>query len=199
METTVDHDQLDAALRRCGASWDAAQSHGLLSGRLAIAGAASGFDWLSQVLEGTDANDALRGECEAMLGALYESTYRQLAERQSEFEPLLPDDDDSTVVRAAALAHWCEGFLHGLVSAEHGDALKERLSAEPLADIIKDMLQITRAVADEDTDTETDEQAYAELVEYLRVAAQLTYEELVEIREAQGGDNDEESGPEVLH
>ena len=199
METTVDHDQLDAALRRCGASWDAAQSHGLLSGRLAIAGAASGFDWLSQVLEGTDANDALRGECEAMLGALYESTYRQLAERQSEFEPLLPDDDDSTVVRAAALAHWCEGFLHGLVSAEHGDALKERLSAEPLADIIKDMLQITRAVADEDSDTETDEQAYAELVEYLRVAAQLTYEELVEIREAQGGDNDEESGPEVLH
>ncbi|MEJ2127702.1 MAG: UPF0149 family protein [Woeseiaceae bacterium] len=199
MESTVDHDQLDAALRRCGASWDAAQSHGLLSGRLAIAGAASGFDWLSQVLEGTDANDALRGECEVMLGALYESTYRQLAERRSEFEPLLPDDDDSTAVRAAALAHWCEGFLHGLVSADHGDALKERLSAEPLADIIRDMLQITRAVADEDADTETDEQAYAELVEYLRVAAQLTYEELVEIREAQNGGDTEGKETEVLH
>jgi yecA family protein len=199
METTVDHDQLDAALRRCGASWDAAQSHGLLSGRLAIAGAASGFDWLSQVLEGTDANDALRGECEVMLGALFESTYRQLAERQSEFEPLLPDDEESTAARAAALAHWCEGFLHGLVSAEHGDALKQRLSAEPLADIIRDMLQITRAVAEEDADTETDEQAYAELVEYLRVAAQLTYEELVEIREAQDGGSDEEREAEVLH
>jgi yecA family protein len=199
MESSIDHDQLDAALRRCGAGWDAAQSHGLLSGRLAVAGADSGFDWLAQVLDGTDANDALRSECEVMLGALFETTYRQLAERQSEFEPLLPDDDDPAVVRAAALAHWCEGFLHGLVSAEHGDALKQRLSSEPLADIIKDMLQITRAAADEGSGSESDEQAYTELVEYLRVAAQLTYEELVEFRqgpdEKQGADIDSE----VLH
>jgi len=199
METTISHDQLDAALRRCGANWDAAQSHGLLSGRLAIAGPDSGFDWLSQVLEGTDANDALRGECEAMLGALFESTFRQLAERQSEFEPLLPDDDDSTVIRAAALAHWCEGFLHGLVSADHGDALKQRLSSEPLEDIIKDMLQITRAVSDEAAQSETDEKAYAELVEYLRVAAQLTYEELADLRQPPAGNGGSGADSEVLH
>jgi uncharacterized protein len=199
MNSAVDHDQLDAALRRCGASWDAAQSHGLLSGRLAVAGADSGFDWLSQVLEGTDANDALRGECEAMLGTLFESTYRQLAERQSEFEPLLPDGGDSTAVRAAALAHWCEGFLHGLVSADHGDALKKRLSSEPLADIIKDMLQITRAIAAEDAQSETDEQAYTELVEYLRVAAQLTYEELVGFRQPPAAEEGADPEPEVLH
>jgi yecA family protein len=199
MDSTVDHDRLDAALRRCGASWDAAQAHGLLSGRLAIAGADSGFGWLSQVLEGTDVNDALRGECEAMLGTLFESTYRQLAERQSEFEPLLPDDDDSAAVRAAALAHWCEGFLHGLVSADHGDALKQRLSSEPMADIIKDMLQITRAVADENANSETDEEAYAELVEYLRVAAQLTYEELVEFRQVPDAEGEADTEPEVLH
>ena len=78
-------------LRRCGATWDAAQSHGLLSGRLAIAGVDSGFDWLQQVLDGTDPADALRGECEMMLSQLFETTYRQLAERQSAFELLLPD------------------------------------------------------------------------------------------------------------
>lgn len=195
MESSIDHDLLDSALRRCGASWDAAQSHGLLSGRLAIAGADSGFGWLSQVLEGTDANDALRGECEAILRSLFEITYRQLAERQSEFEPLLPDDDDTAVARATGLAHWCEGFLHGLVSADHGDALKERLSSEPLADIIKDMLQITRAVAAD----ESDEEAYVELIEYLRVAAQLTYEELVEFREPTGSDDEAAPEPEVLH
>ena len=199
MESTIEHDQLDAALRRCGATWTAAQSHGLLSGRLAIAGADSGFDWLSQVLEGTDANDALRTECEALLGVLFETTYRQLAERQSEFEPLLPDDSDSTSMRAAALAHWCEGFLHGLVSANHGDALKQRLSAEPMADIIKDMLQITRAIADEDASSETDEQAYVELVEYLRVAAQLAYEELVEFRQPPAADEGSDPESEVLH
>ncbi len=199
MESVIDYDELDAALNRCGASWDAAQTHGLLSGRLAIAGAGSGLEWLAQVLEGTDTNNAQRGECEAMLEALFESTYRQLAERRSEFAPLLPDDEDPTPVRALALAHWCEGFLHGLVSAEHGDALKNRLSEEPLADIIKDLLEITRAEADEDGDTEVDEQAYAELVEYLRVAAQLTYEELSEFRQPHSDDEGADAEPEVLH
>lgn len=198
METTIDHDALEAALRRCGASWDAAQAHGLLSGRLAIAGSESGFEWLSQVLEGTEANNALRGECETMLGDLFESTYRQLAERQSEFEPLLPDDSDSPSTRAAALAHWCEGFLHGLVSTIHADALKQRLAEEPLADIIKDMLEITRAVAD-DSGEEADEEAYAELVEYIRVAAQLTYEELAEFRQPAQGGEEMDAEPGVLH
>ena len=46
MESVIDHHVLDAALKRCGATWDAAQTHGLLSGRLAIAGSESGFEWL---------------------------------------------------------------------------------------------------------------------------------------------------------
>jgi yecA family protein len=199
MEQKIQHDELDSALRRCGATWNAAQTHGLLSGRLAIAGGESGFEWLSQVLEGTDAGDPMRNECEVLLSALFESTYRQLSERQSEFEPLLPDDDDSTAARVAALAHWCEGFLHGLVSSQHGDALKERLSNEPLSDIIKDMLQITRACVDDEIDDATDEESYTELVEYLRVAAQLTYEELVEFRQPPASEDEPVTEPEVLH
>jgi yecA family protein len=199
MEQAIHHDELDAALKGCGASWDAAQTHGLLSGWLAIAGAESGFEWLSQVLEGADPASPSRGECEQLLSTLFETTYRQLSERLSEFEPLLPDDQDSTSVRAAALGHWCEGFLHGLVSSTHGDALKERLSTEPLADIIKDMLQITRATAGEDSGGETDEEAYAELVDYLRVAAQLAFEELVELRHGPAGDEDAGRDPGVLH
>ena len=122
-----------------------------------------------------------------------------MSERQSEFEPLLPDDDESTAVRAAALGHWCEGFLHGLVSSAHGDALKEQLSTDPLADIIKDMLQITRAMAEDEGDGEADEQAYAELVEYLRVTAQLTFEELVEFRRKPATGEGADMPPGVLH
>lgn len=182
MQQGIDHYVLEDALRQCGSNWDASQTHGLLSGRLAIAGSDSGFDWLSQVLEGTEQADTIRDECESMLGQLFEVTYRQLTERQSGFEPLLPSEDDGTAVCATALAHWCEGFLHGLVAAHNGDELKTRLAAEPLADIIRDMLQITRASADEDDDTESDDSAYTELVEYVRVAAQLVYEELADLR-----------------
>ena len=197
MISDVDHDTLNNALRRCGATWDAAQAHGLLSSRLAVAGADGGLDWLHQVLEGTDESDALRSECAAMLNTLFQDTLQQLSERLSEFAPLLPDDSDAASVRAAALAHWCEGFLHGLVSVDHGTALKERLARDPLADIIRDMLQLTRADVGEDSDDETNEAAYAELVEYVRVAVQLTYEELADLR-ARPGESPAGAG-ETLH
>lgn len=192
MEQSIDHDELDRALKRCGASWDAGQAHGMLCSRLAVLGAEAGIGWLEQVLEGSDPDNALRRECEMMLDALYTYTHRQLAERQSAFQPLLPGECDSTMIRAEAIAHWCEGFLHGLVSGSTDEGLKERLASEPLSDIIKDMLQITRATVDQDADEETNEAAYAELVEYLRVAVQLTYEELAEFRSAS-------SDPGVLH
>jgi uncharacterized protein YgfB (UPF0149 family) len=130
-----------------------------------------------------------------MLDALCAVTWRQLVERQSEFVLLLPDDEDSTVVRAEAMGHWCEGFLHGLVSEKHSEELKKRLAADPLADIIRDMLQISRASADESDETEED--AYLELVEYLRVVTQLAYEELADFRSADGDALPEESN--TLH
>ena len=189
MELGLDYDNLDSALRRCGSSWDAAQAHGLLAARLAVAGADAGFGWLAQVLQGTAETDALRTECEAMLRDLFELTYRQLAERQSEFAPLLPGDAATTGVRAAALAHWCEGFLHGLVSGAEGEELKARLASDPLAEIIKDMLQMTRADTEGEDDGEAGEAAFAEIVEYLRVAAQLAYEELADLRHPGSGED----------
>ena len=70
--------------------------------------------------------------------------------------------------------------MHGLVSEKHGEELRARLAGDPLADIIKDLLEITRASVGDDEDSES---AWAELVEYLRVIAQLTYEELAEFRD----------------
>lgn len=197
MQEKVDHDALDDALKRCGAGWGAAQSHGLLTGRLAVAGVAAGPEWLQQVLEAAEDDNALIRECAQMLDTLYQSTFWQLTERLSEFVPLLPDDHSDAAGRATALAHWCEGFLHGLVSAQHGDELRDKLAAAPLSDIIRDMLQITRAEVDNEIDDETNEVAYAELVEYLRVAAQLAYEELSQIRS--GADNIAGESPGTMH
>jgi len=192
MDGKVGYDILEESLKKCGASWGAAQTHGLLTGRLAIAGAPAGPHWLQQVLEGVDESNELRGECQKHLDILYQSTFWQLSERLSAFEPLLPDNDDDVAQRTTALAHWSEGFLHGLVSAKHSDALKERLGSEPLSDIIKDLLQITRAGLDSSTDDEENESAYVELVEYLRVVSQLCYEELADIRNAK---SDAKKGP----
>jgi uncharacterized protein YgfB (UPF0149 family) len=183
MKLTIDHNELDAALRRCGSTWNAGQAHGLLCSRLALAGADGASRWLKQVLADTDPDNTFCAECEAMLEALCTATWQQLSGRQSEFTLLLPDDEDSALVRTEAMGQWCEGFLHGLVSETHGDKLRERLAGDPLSDIIKDLLEITRASVGDEADEQGNENAFADLVEYLRVAAQLTYEELAEFRE----------------
>jgi uncharacterized protein len=183
MSLEPDYDELAAALLRCGAAWEPAQAHGLLTARLALEGRAAAAGVLQQVLEHCEARDALVGEAAALLQASLEQTFASLEARMSAFEPLLPADDAPAALRAEALAHWCEGFLHGLVASDRDRAarLAERLAADPIADIIKDMLQITRAVVDAD-DGDGEEEAYAELVEYLRVSAQIVYEELADLR-----------------
>ena len=182
MELTIDHNELDAALRRCGSTWNAGQTHGLLCSRLALAGSDGASRWLAQVLADTDPDNTMRTECEAMLEALCTATWQQLSQRQSDFILLLPGDDDPAQTRADAMGQWCEGFLHGLVSETHGDELRECLARDPLSEIIKDLLEITRATVDDEADDENSKNAYSDLMEYLRVAAQLTYEELAEFR-----------------
>ena len=185
MHADIDHDSLNDALQRCGASWTAAQTHGLQSSRLAVTGTSGLSESIGQVLDGASVSNEFRKECEDMLDTLWHTTRMALSGRMSAFQPLLPDDSDRADVRTEGLAHWCEGYLHGLVCAEHDATIKERLAAEPVADVIKDMLQITRATVNENGDDESNEDAYVEIVEYLRVAAQLVYEELAEVRPGQ--------------
>lgn len=186
MQDSVEYTEVDELLRRCGATWDAAQAHGLLCSRLSLRGADAGGEWLGFLFEG--AGRGSREECVATLRTLFAVTFGTLAERQSQFAPLLPDDADSPAARTAALAHWCEGYLHGLVAAKHDERIKARLAAEPLAGIIRDLLEMTCATVDAEAPEETNEEAYTELVEYIRVATQLVYEELAEFRPPAGRD-----------
>lgn len=182
MDRTVEHDELDDALRGCSAALGAAEAHGLLCGRFAVRGEVAGGEWLDEILKDSAPDARSRADCAAMLEALCTTSYRQLTERLSEFAPLLPDDVCPLPFRASALAHWCQGFLHGLVSGPHPENLKTQLAGEPLSEVIKDMLEITRATVDSEADNETPEEAWAELVEYVRVAVQLAFEELAGFR-----------------
>ena len=130
MVQEIEHSELDAALRRCGSSWNASQAHGLICSRLAMQGPDALDSWLRQVLEGTDDTSALMRECEEMLRDLHDATYQRLAERGSTFNLLLPDESEGPMQRTEGMAQWCEGFLHGLVVRAQGEGLKKRLASE---------------------------------------------------------------------
>jgi uncharacterized protein YgfB (UPF0149 family) len=111
-----------------------------------------------------------------VLAEAWESTVQQLADEDMGFALWLPRDREPLEERTIALAQWCSGFLAGLASPGQ----LEGLSEEAL-EAIGDLQEIARAVISappgESGESEEDEQAYAEIVEYVRVVALMMREE----------------------
>jgi uncharacterized protein YgfB (UPF0149 family) len=154
---------------------DAAEAHGTLAGCLC---AASGYrfeEWLQEILPAGHAGAAAT----PLLQALYEATAGALIQPDMQFELLLPEDAAPLGERTQALAHWCQGFLYGLGAGSIQDA--SELPGE-VGEIVRDFIEITRAGVEGEEPDEGNENAYAELVEFVRVGVQLLFEELAEAR-----------------
>ena len=172
-----DYSQMEQLLVQERSLADAAEAHGTLTGCLC---ATSGYrfeDWLKEILpEGRAA-----AEAQASLQQLYAATVDALLQPDMEFEPLLPADTQPIDVRTAALAHWCQGFLYGLGAGAIPDA--SQLPGDA-GEIVRDLVEITRADVDAEQGEESNESAYADLVEFVRVGVQLLFEELAPVRHA---------------
>ncbi|KAB7628208.1 UPF0149 family protein [Alkalilimnicola sp. S0819] len=174
MSAGMDYDQVQQALQGVGAAVDAAESQGLLSGMVAAPDKVEPAPWVAQVLAETEPRGETAKACLAALGALYEHTLAGMEDKSLGFQLLLPDDQETLPRRAEALGRWCEGFLVGLgISGLKSEAELPR----EVREILQDFSQITRVELEPDAE-EDNEEAYAELVEYVRVASLLVLEHL---------------------
>ncbi len=96
-----------------------------------------------------------------------------LADAQCGFEPVLPPDTAPLPLRIEALADFSEGLLFGIGAA--GQLQREAVSEE-VQELMRDLAEICKVAVE--GDEEGGEEDYAEIVEYLRVAAQTLYVEL---------------------
>lgn len=149
---------------------DASELHGALSGWLS-GGGADAPDWPAQVLADAALPAPERGSA---LDALRSATAAQLDDRDFEFELLLPDEAP-IAARAEALFGWCRGFLGGFGLAS-GD--KAALSEEG-EEALRDIARLAQADAEFGEDEQEDEDALAEIEEFVRVAALLLHGDCV--------------------
>ncbi len=171
----LDYGSIQRALGEAHAVADAAEAHGTLAGCLCATVAYRFEDWLGEILpEGRAAPDAT-----AALRQLFEDTANALTEKQLDFAPLLPTDAEPIDARAAALGQWCQGFLYGLGTSSLNDA--SQLPGD-VGEIVRDLSEITRVGVDAGDSAESNEGAYAELVEFVRVGVQLVFDELEPLR-----------------
>ena len=103
------------------------------------------------------------------------STYRAVMEEllsaEDILELMMPDDDESIEFRTEAVASWCQGYTLGLLQ-------NEKFSIDQLppdaAEFTRDVMDISQASLGEDG--QENERALMEVVEFLRVGAQLSFE-----------------------
>lgn len=163
------------ALSHAGALGEAAELHGQLCGLACLLGAEAGPAWVAESLQDCHGDAAARESAALTLAAVAASTLEALDLGDMSLALLLPDDETPVDVRASELGVWCQGFMHGL---SRGAATPESLETGVTGEIIRDFSEISRAtLGAEETLTEAEE-AYAELVEFVRVSAQLVFEEL---------------------
>ncbi|MFA5938602.1 MAG: UPF0149 family protein [Sinimarinibacterium sp.] len=172
MTQSLDYDALAALLQQIGFVDETAEYHGALCGALCVREARE-VDVL-RVIEPAGSGGAA-GDVRPVLEALRDATLEAMADEEMSFQPLLPDDDTALVPRVQALVAWCQGFLYGLASKPGLDL--QRCSAD-LREIVRDFTELTQASVGDETDANIEEAAYVELVEYLRVGAQLVFMEL---------------------
>ena len=181
MLSTVAFDDVARTLAAGGTTVHAAEAHGCLCGALSARRTYTLAEWLDEILPdpGPDGPGAFD---EGPLAELHQHTARVLAAPDMEFQPLLPDDELDLGSRVDALGAWCQGFLYGFgVSGTSAGATLP----EEVAEVLSDLADISRAGAVGSAEREVEEEAYSELVEYLRAAVQLVYDDLAGLRAGQ--------------
>ena len=158
-----------ALLSNAGQSVSPAELHGLLLGRTC---AGAGFDrdsWLACASEMLDLDSDER--IAQALAGLQLMLKTELESGELSLVLLLPADEAPLAERAAALGQWCQGFLAGFgLTAREGT-----LSAEG-REVLEDLAAIARIeeALEESEDAESD---YMEVMEYMRVAPLLLFNE----------------------
>lgn len=149
--------------------------HGTLCGLLCVKSLADALAWIESTFTIDPAN-LLQKEALEQLNNLCQSAFQQMQDPTFAFHLLLPDDDAAIDDRIQCLGDWCQGFLTGLTM---GGISNLQAMPQDAIEIATDMAEIARAGSSYDfTDSEEDEAAYQELVEYIRVGALLINEEL---------------------
>lgn len=147
------------------------EAHGLISG--VLSGDASGKTPWEAIVTGDDDPAKTR----ELLQTLFEASAAQLDEFLFEFQLIMPPDSEDLTVRAEALTLWCQGFLTGLKLAKVQIVGR---SPSDMTEAINDMIEIAKMNYEDVVANEEDEAAYIELVEYVRMAAILIYQEMHE-------------------
>ena len=165
------YNSVQNALMHLDCPVSAAEVHGLICGMLAINSTVKPQLCFQEILDDSvDAPQSL-----SVLQQLFEQSLQQFNDSNLHFDLLLPDDEMNLAKRLFAIQEWGQGMLYGTAVA----GLKNlQTLPEDSHEFLQDTSKIVASGELDLEDDETAEQAYSEIVEYMRIGTLLLSEEL---------------------
>ncbi|GAA0716129.1 UPF0149 family protein [Dokdonella soli] len=171
MHPDLTHAELAKALDRLRLGVNASDLHGSLTGYLCAGAQTDADGWLDALQLDFDDPGLARNE---ILQRLYRSCLAQFGATPASVDPLLPASSAPLACRADALVEWCRGFLGGFGLA--GAAARAGLTADA-TEILADLGTIAASRFDY-ADTAGDEQALADVLDFVRTGAALLHRDV---------------------
>lgn len=154
---------------------DPAELHGLLCSLLCLDADLDRDRWLDYAREALADGGEWPESVGDLLAKLLEFGAAQMNDADGFMTPLLPDDDAPLRQRVDAISHWCHGLLYGLGL---GEIERRGVLSEESWEFLDDVTDIAQIGFDTDEAGETDETAYTEVVEYLRVGLLMIQQDI---------------------
>ena len=173
----LDFDECCNQMLEFGYEVSPSEIHGLLSGIVCTGLKISPDSVINLVIKHLNV-DTCSDRNRQTLQNMHEFIEREMFSMDSRFALFLPDDELDLIQRIRCLAAWSQGFLVGFGTAAGQMGLTE--FSNETEEALKDIVNIANIADDFGTDEgEESEAAYAEIVEYLKVAILLMSSEFL--------------------
>ena len=171
--------QLHEKLKEIGALTSVSDLHGHLCGRHVVGHHLEGGFGMRMVSDYIDLPVVDLEPVAELLNQLIEQWVLIMDQELFDFRLLLPADDHALVSRLDELGRWSEGFLSGVASTAGSDEVRIiKEEQETLADLV----EISKIDCNVE-DTDENEALYAEISEYVRLAAFNLFDQFRELAE----------------
>lgn len=173
--TDIEYEDVGRLLAASQLDPSVSEAHGMLCGFICGRDIDPVESWLNQLLPAVSANGPASLEARDALASLAVATLDETDGRAIGLTLWLPSDDRPLAERATALYDWVRGFLFamGVLGIAEGDLTEQG------REIIRDFADLTRLDFDCLEESEDNEQALAEVLEFIRVASLLILEEQI--------------------
>jgi yecA family protein len=152
---------------------DASEVQGILCGMLAGGLNIDDQEWIQALADVINQGDIIPAKAQTLIEKMFDKVCQEFIEADFALKLCLPDDAMPINDRGAAFVNWVQGFLLGF-GLHQNDLTSCSAEAKEALEDFSDIAKLDEAMEQ----SEESEQAFFEVLEYVRIGAMLCFNEM---------------------